>query len=290
MKRLLAIMLMLVTVLASLTGCITSPSGIDESVDGESVNGESVDNSEEISVSVDEEKIRILQYTWDDWGISYKTIEDCDTLYNIIDYLKNAKETGKTTEKISDDVLELGGGEYPVERGTMWIEWGNKIYRLSHDRSLLCLVDTHFGKGKALEITEEFITDVNNAWYYVPFNYYIGTYNKSDDSFEYKHIFESPSSVKLSIKDIDISSEHDFHDGAENRITVELISDIDQEVQIDLDCRQSEDNLGLGDFKTVQLKKDVPVTVELSFIGWSDFCYWIYIQVDYTMARIEINP
>lgn len=290
MNRILAIILMLVTVLASLTGCITSPSGIDESVDGESVNGESVDNSEEISVSVAEGKIRILQYTWDGWGISYKTIEDCDTLYNIIDYLKNAKETGKTTEKISDDVLELGGGEYPVERGTMWIEWGNKIYRLSHDRALLCLVDTHFGEGEVLEVTEEFLTNVNNAWYYVPYDYYIGTYNKSDDSFEYKHIFESPSSVQITVKSIEIANGSDFGDGAVNKITVELLSTTDQEVQIDLDCRQSEDNLGLGDSKTVQLKKDVPVTVELSFIGWSDFCYWIYIQVDYTMARIEIHP
>ena len=290
MKRLLAIMLMLVIVLASLTGCITSPSSIDESVDGESVNGESVDNSEEISVSVDEEKIRILQYTWDGWGISYKTIEDCDTLYNIIDYLKNAKETGKTTVKISDDVLELGGGEYPVERGTMWIEWGNKIYRLSHDRSLLCLVDTHFGKGKALEITEEFITNVNNAWYYAPYDYYSGTYRNSDDTFEIEHIFKSPSSVQMSVKGIDIANGSDFHDGAVNKITVELLSTTDQEITIYLDCRQSEDNLGLGDFKTVQLKKDVPVTVELSFIGWSDFCYWIYIKADYTMARIEINP
>ncbi|MBO7162746.1 MAG: hypothetical protein J6W15_08030, partial [Clostridia bacterium] len=101
MKRLLAIMLMLVTVLASLTGCITSPGGIDESVDGESV-----DNSEEISVSVAEEKFRILQYTWDGWGISYKTIEACDTLYNIIDSLNNMKKTGETVPKISDDVLE----------------------------------------------------------------------------------------------------------------------------------------------------------------------------------------
>ena len=285
MNRILAIILILVTVLASLTGCVTSPSSINESVDIESV-----DSSEEISLSFDEGKIRILQYTWDGWGISYKTIEDCDTLYNIIDCLNNMKKTGETVPKISDDVLELGGGEYPVERGTIWIEWGNKIYRLSHDRALLCLVDTHFGEGEVLEVTEEFLTNVNNAWYYVPYDYYIGTYRNSDDTFEFKHIFESPSSVKLSIKDIDISSEHDFHDGAENRITVELISDIDQEITIDLDCRQSDDNLGEGDSKTVQLKKDVPVTVELSFSGWSDFYYWIYIKADYTMARIEIHP
>lgn len=285
MNRILAIILILVTVLASLTGCVTSPSSINESVDIESV-----DSSEEISLSFDEGKIRILQYTWDGWGISYKTIEDCDTLYNIIDYLKNAKETGKTTEKISDDVLELGGGEYPVERGTMWIEWGNKIYRLSHDRALLCLVDTHFGEGEALEVTEEFLTNVNNAWYYVPYDYYIGTYRNSDDTFEFKHIFESPSSVQITVKSIEIANGSDFGDGAVNKITVELLSTTDQEITIDLDCRQSDDNLGEGDSKTVQLKKDVPVTVELSFSGWSDFYYWIYIKADYTMARIEIYP
>lgn len=285
MNRILAIILILVTVLASLTGCVTSPSSINESVDIESV-----DSSEEISLSFDEGKIRIIQYTWDGWGISYKTIEACDTLYNIIDYLKNAKETGKTTEKISDDVLELGGGEYPVERGTIWIEWGNKIYRLSHDRSLLCLVDTHFGEGEVLEVTEEFLTNVNNAWYYVPYDYYIGTYRNSDDTFEFKHIFESPSSVQITVKSIEIANGSDFGDGAVNKITVELLSTTDQEITIDLDCRQSDDNLGEGDSKTVQLKKDVPVTVKLSFSGWSDFYYWIYIKADYTMARIEIHP
>lgn len=285
MNRILAIILILVTVLASLTGCVTSPSSINESGDIESV-----DSSEEISLSFDEGKIRILQYTWDGWGISYKTIEACDTLYNIIDCLNNMKKTGETVPKISEDVLELGGGEYPVERGTIWIEWGNKIYRLSHDRALLCLVDTHFGEGEVLEVTEEFLTNVNNAWYYVPYDYYIGTYRNSDDTFEFKHIFESPSSVQITVKSIEIANGSDFGDGAVNKITVELLSTTDQEITIDLDCRQSDDNLGEGDSKTVQLKKDVPVTVELSFSGWSDFYYWIYIKADYTMARIEIHP
>ncbi len=285
MNRIIAIILILVTVLASLTGCITSPSSIDESVDTESV-----DSSEEISLPFDEERIRILQYTWDGWGISYKTIEACDTLYNIIDCLNNMKKTGETVPKISDDVLELGGGEYPVERGTMWIEWGNKIYRLSHDRTLLCLVDTHFGKGEVLEATEEFLTNVNNAWYYVPFDYYIGSYNKSDDTFEFKHIFESPSSVQITVKSIEIANGSDFHDGAVNKITVELLSTTDQEITIDLDCRQSDDYLGEGDSKTVQLKKNIPDTVELSFSGWKDILYRIYIKADYTKAEITIYP
>lgn len=233
-----------------------------------------------------EVEVELFQYTWDGWGISQKTVGACDVAYNIIDALKAMKETGETVPKISDEVFEIYGGPYSAERGTMWIESGNKIYRLTPDLSQICLVETHFGEGKVLEITDAFKTNVNNAWHYVPYDYYKGTYNKGDYTVDLESVFKSGSTVQLSIKKIQIESGYD----PTNTITVELISSVDQEVNIKLHCQQSDDNLAAGDYKTLQLKKGEPTTVDLTFGGWPNSTYWVYIEADFTKAEITINP
>lgn len=233
-----------------------------------------------------EVEIKLWQYTWDGWGISQKTVGACDVAYNIIDALKAMKETGETVPKISDEVFEIFGGPYSAERGTMWIESGNKTYRLTPDLSQICLVETHFGEGKVLEMTEEFKTNVNNAWHYAPYDYFKGTYNKGDYTVDLESVFKSGSTVQLSIKKIQIESGYDPN----NTITVELISSVDQELNIKLHCQQSDDNLAAGDYKTLQLKKGEPTTVDLTFGGWPNFTYWVYIEADFTKAEITINP
>ena len=242
--------------------------------------------NEEPTHSGYEVEVELFQYTWDGWGISTKTVGACDVAYNIIDALKAMKETGETVPKISDEVFEIGGGQYAAERGTMWIESGNKIYRLTPDLSQICLVETHFGEGKVLEITDAFKTNVNNAWHYAPYDYYKGTYNKGDYTVDLESVFKSGSTVQLSIKKIQIESGYD----PKNTITVELISSVDQEVNIKLHCQQSDDNLAVGDYRTVQLKKGEPTTVDLTFGGWPNFTYWVYIEADLTKAEITINP
>lgn len=242
--------------------------------------------NEEPTHSGYEVEVELFQYTWDGWGISTKKVGACDVAYNIIDALKAMKETGETVPKISDEVFEIGGGQYAAERGTMWIESGNKIYRLTPDLSQICLVETHFGEGKVVEITDEFKTNVNNAWHYAPYDYYKGTYNKGDYTVNLTSVFKSGSTVQLSIKKIQIESGYD----PTNTITVELISSVDQEVNIKLHCQQSDDNLAAGDYRTVQLKKGEPTTVDLTFGGWPNFTYWVYIEADLTKAEITINP
>lgn len=242
--------------------------------------------NEEPTHSGYEVDVELFQYTWDGWGVSTKTVGACDVAYSIIDALKAMKETGETVPKISDEVFEIGGGQYAAERGTMWIESGNKIYRLTPDLSQICLVETHFGEGKVLEITDAFKTNVNNAWHYAPYDYYKGTYNKGDYTVDLESVFKSGSTVQLSIKKIQIESGYDPN----NTITVELISSVDQEVNIKLHCQQSDDNLAAGDYRTVQLKKGEPTTVDLTFGGWPNFTYWVYIEADYTKAEITITP
>ena len=250
------------------------------------VVGEEESSNDDLTHSGYEVEIKLFQYTWDGWGISTKTVGACDVAYNIIDALKAMKETGETVPKISDEVFEIGGGQYAAERGTMWIESGNKIYRLTPDLSQICLVETHFGEGKVLEITDAFKTNVNNAWHYAPYDYYKGTYNKGDYTVDLENVFKSGSTVQLSIKKIQIESGYDPN----NTITVELISSVDQEVNIKLHCQQSDDNLAVGDYRTVQLKKGEPTTVDLTFGGWPNFTYWVYIEADFTKAEITINP
>ena len=250
------------------------------------VVGEEESSNDDLTHSGYEVEIKLFQYTWDGWGISTKTVGACDVAYNIIDALKAMKETRETVPKISDDVFEIGGGQYSAERGTMWIESAGKIYRLTPDLSQICLVETHFGEGKVLEITDEFKTNVNNAWHYAPYDYYKGTYNKGDYTVDLTSVFRSGSTVQLSIKKIQIESGYDPN----NTITVELISSVDQEVNIKLHCQQSDDNLAAGDYRTVQLKKGEPTTVDLTFGGWPNFTYWVYIEADYTKAEITINP
>ena len=242
--------------------------------------------NEEPTHSGYEVEVELFQYTWDGWGISTKTVGACDVAYNIIDALKAMKETGETVPKTSDEVFEIGGGQYAAERGTMWIESGNKLYRLTPDLSQICLVETHFGEGRVLEMTKEFMTNVNNAWHYAPYDYYKGTYNKGDYTVNLTSVFKSGSTVQLSIKKIQIESGYDPN----NTITVELISSVDHEVNIKLHCQQSEDNLAAGDSKSVQLEKGVPTTVDLTFGGWPNFTYWVYIEADSTKAEITINP
>jgi len=249
--------------------------------------GEEENLNDDLTHSGYEVEVKLLQYTWDGWGISTKTVGACDVAYNIIDALKAMKETGETVPKISDEVFEIGGGQYAAERGTMWIESGNKIYRLTPDLSQICLVETHFGEGKVLEITDAFKTSVNNAWYYAPYDYFKGTYNKGDSTVELNSVFKSGSSIDISIKEIKVdSSSYDPF----NTILVELISSVDQKVAVKLHCQQSDDNLARGDAKTVELKKGVPTTVELGFGGWPNFTYWVYIEADFTKAEITINP
>jgi hypothetical protein len=233
-------------------------------------------------------KITFLQYTWDGWGISVKYLGESEVTDRIITALDTMKETGETVKKISNDVISIGSvsKSLPVERGTMWMEIGDNIYRLTPDLSQLYLVETHFGKGKVLAITDEFKTDVNSAWNYAPYDYFIGEYHQGDETVELTNVFQAASTVKLSIKDIKVEREYD----PQNTITVELISTIDQEVTINLRCQQSDDNMALGSSKSVSLEKDTPTTVELTFGGWPNTYYWIYLKVANTRVEMKIQP
>ena len=220
-----------------------------------------------------ETEVNLLRYTPDGWGISIKEIGDYAIATQFLEALHALTPTGETVPKISDNILELGGGDYPVDRGTFWVEADGKIYRVNRDYDEVCLVETHFGKGKVLEMTAEFAKLLQNAWYYAPLDSWIGTYKDGDEKIELRNAFSAPSTVLISVKEIYLDKA-DRTDN--NKIVVELISAVDQTVYV---CSFSQQSDEAG----------VPVTVELSFFGFS-YGYWITLRADNTMVEITINP
>ena len=90
--------------------------------------------------------------------------------YRIVDALDTLKETGEVTESIFDESL-------PIGNRTVWIEAEGKIYRLTSYLSQICLVETHFGEGRVLQMTKELKEDLNDVWDYAPRNTYLGEYS-----------------------------------------------------------------------------------------------------------------
>jgi hypothetical protein len=140
-------------------------------------------------------KIKMFRYTWSDfWGDGYihgkSLYDDCAAFHRIVNALDTLKETGEVAEKILDDPTAeqkyFGetfrmGKPLSIDNRTMWIEMSGNIYRLSPNLSQICIVETHFGEGRMLEMTDELKSDLNAAWNYAPYNYYLGEYSYSSD-------------------------------------------------------------------------------------------------------------
>lgn len=247
--------------------------------------GAGKDNTDDIEDSGYETTVKMLQFAWSGYGISTKTISTCDLAYSIIDALAAMPETGKTAEKISDDILDEDMNQPPVDPGTMWIEVGSKIYRLDPDLTEFCRVESHLGAGYVLDMNDEFRKMLSDAWQYYPYDFYTGSYKNSTGEIELYHVFEAESSVHVHIKELSVESKFN----SVNSIKLELLSGTDQTVEISLHSAQSDDNLAAGDYREISLTKNKPEAVELSFGGW-EYTYWITLTVDNTRVNLRIEP
>lgn len=230
--------------------------------------------------------IKMMRFNWDGYGISTKWIATCDLAYSIIDAVEELTETGETIEKISDAVVDENTTQPPIERGTLWFEVGSKIYRIDPDFTQICRVEGHLGKGYVMNASEQLKKMISDAWQYHPYDYYTGSYNNETNEIELNHVYDAPSTVHVHIKKVEVVNDYD----PKNKITLELISTVDQSVYVSLFCSQSGDNLAEGDGKDVVLKAGKSETVELTFGGWKDFNYWIDISVDNTRINLRIEP
>ena len=231
------------------------------------------------------QKIRLMQYSWDGYGISTKSISTCELAYSIIDALEAASETGKTVDFISNEIVDESAGKLPITPGTQWIEVGDKLYRIDPQFKTLCRMESHLGNGVELTMSEELQTLLRNAWYYHPFDYYSGTYQRKTNKLELHHRYTALSAVQVSIQTVCVEKSYDPN----NTITLQLKSPVDQTVRVTLDCYQSDDNLASGDWKEITLKANQTETVELTFSGW-EYNYWIDLKVDNTLISLKIEP
>lgn len=230
-------------------------------------------------------KIRFMQYAWDGYGVSTKTISTCELAYSIIDALETASETGKTVDFISSEIVDEYAGELPITRGTKWIEVGDKLYRIDPEIQTLCRMESHLGNGVELTLSEELHELLCDAWYYHPFDYYSGTYQRETDKLELHHRYTALSAVQVSIQTVCVEKSYNPN----NTITLRLKSPIDQTVRISLDCYQSGDNRSRGDAKDITLTANQIETIELTFSGWP-YDYWIDLRVDNTFLSLKIEP
>ena len=231
--------------------------------------------------------INFLHNDYGGWGLSRKTVVDCGIAYEIIDGLGRLNETGVTVPKISEKPLEVAVRDDSVKGGILWLEIGDKIYRIDPKTREICLVEKHLGKGAVLDAPDELITLIYTAWQYHPYDYYIGSYNVAIDRLEVKNVYRAASSVGITVKKIEIKDSEDFVE--ENTITLELVSDTDQTLYLELDSQQSSDNFATMKSMELSLKAEEPQTVEINFAGWSSLNYYLSIRADNTRIRLHID-
>ena len=229
-------------------------------------------------------EIKLKQVYWDGFGYSTKTIPEGELTMAIINELAKMPEIGVLVDKISDESLDELTDYSLLAGGTMWLEVASQIYRLSPDLSSGCHVATHLGEGYVINLTDEFRSLVNDAWSYYPYNYYKGEYIKATGEIKLERAFAADSTIQIGIKNIEIQEGRDI-----NKITLGLVSTVSQTVEIILDCKRSDDNLGIGDCRTISFSEGAPREIELSFTSWDNASFWIYILADNTRLELEIN-
>ena len=227
--------------------------------------------------------VEIIQYTWDGWGLSSKTIKGAKAEV-IMTLLADLPSTGETQKAISSTMNFPEPGhacDLPVPRGTQWVEAGGRIYRLGSNE--IVLVEKHLGKGTILGDAKECLAEIANAWSYWPWDCWYGTYKDGKLTMEHKYAAETTVTVNI----VSMNVIKDLH--PENSMTVELTSTVDQTVNVRVNCAASSDNLSGGDQKDVELVAGQPKTVELTFGGFP-FNYDVVIYADNTRVTLAVDP
>lgn len=246
-----------------------------------SSSGNSVDHGEAVSST-----LTLKQYTWDGWGIATKQVSG-DAAQSLIDLLENAERTGEKAAKISNAKIvidEYSHPDIPAERGTIWIEAEGNIYRVKPDYSQLCLAESHLGVGTVLSFTEQCRKELQDAWYCWPYDCWDGVYENG--VLEMTHRYSANTDVTATVKNMHITDDYD----PQNSMCIELVSSVDQALDVSLTCQQSEDNRADGDFRKLELEAGKAQTIELSFGGFKNCVYWVTVYAGNTKLSITVHP
>ncbi len=230
---------------------------------------------------------KMVQYHWSGYGLIKKEIYDCDLGYAIIDCLSELQETGEVIPKISDDVLVDRPIDLAVPRGTMWIECGSVgMFRLDPEWTEICKVQTHYGEGRVLQMTDTLRSLLGDAWYYYPNDYWLGTYENGKVTLE--QVYKEASAVEsVSVDSIHIENKIESHN---NKIALSVLANENKTVMVSFISRQSDDNLGTLDSKEIVLTKDEETTVDFEFFGFYNVMYEVTITIDNTRVTLYIEP
>ena len=236
-----------------------------------------------IGTPVSSDEVKLIQRNWSDPSCSFKMITG-DMAALLLGELNSLAATGETVSRLSKGSLTNYRAPKEVPPGTMWIEADGRIYRTTPALEQICRVETHLGAGEVLSFPQSLRTLLNQAWRYWPYDCWQGSYRNGN--LELSHVFDANSDLQITVCSLEIERKID----PKNRITLELLSETDQAVKVQLECQQSDDNLAAGDAKTVELKAGKPQTVTLSFGGWENDRYWVYVFAGNTRVELTVEP
>ena len=215
---------------------------------------------------------------------------------DLITLLNGLQTTNTNAEAMSDEELPFPGEVpeflYDFYYSPIWLETNDKIYRITWNKQrkdeyipTIALVETHYGKGIYLEVTDELIELVKTLDSYWPYDYWYGKYDPSkSEVLTMEHLYARDSAVNIVVKSITFDKvEKDYE--RIGRIVLEVTVPTDQELAIGVKCQQSDDVLGSGSYGNLTLQAHVPQTVELTFKMSRDY-YYITIFEDLTYIRI----
>ncbi len=227
------------------------------------------------------------------WGgyISSKTIPACDLGCAIIDCLTKLQETGAVVPKISDDTFNGYRTDTQVDVGTMWIDCQSiGLFRISPKNNEICKVQTHYGEGKALQMTDTLDELLHQAWCYYPNDYWSGSYKDGKESL--RQVYKADSAVEwVAIESISIKNERRNNSNPKNcKIKLCIGAKESKTVNACIQSYQSSDNLGSIETKSIELIKGKETTVELAFYGFYNWNYHVTITVDNTKIDLAIDP
>ena len=170
-----------------------------------------------------------------------------------------------------------------------WHTAGEALYRIDPEMTQLCRVETFMGRGRVLELPESLRTLIRNAWYYYPYDYYSGTYDAGTGELTVSHVYAAETSMTVRVQSVELSDNADPA-SLSDRITLELISDKDQYLVIDLTSRQSDDNLAVGNSKKLTFTAGEVRTLYMNFGGWTNYPFYVTVTADNTRVELRIVP
>ena len=230
--------------------------------------------------------LKMIRYNWDGYGVSKKEIFACDLGYAIIDRLSDLQKTGVVVPEFSYEDIDELAGYLPITPGSVWIDCGSVgLFRLNPDMTEICLVQTYFGEGLELQMTDNLYELLRRAWYYHPYDCWSGSYKNGTVTLE--HVYKTDSAIDtVEIESIYIENKIDSKN---NQIKLKIQANESKLIKASLYSYQSDDNLGSNEAKEIELVKGEVTELEFEFYGFP-YSYSVTIYIDNTRITLSITP